>query len=56
MSAPVVNTDRLFKIQDAMKEDYSDIVLWASIIGFGMFLLFKYEDRRQSRRPHTGPK
>lgn len=54
MSAPVVNTDRLFKIQDAMKEDYSDILLWASIIGFGLFILFKYEDRQQSRRRHTG--
>lgn len=51
--APVINTERLFKLQDAMKDDYSDILIWASIIGFGFFLMFKYDDKRHRERSRT---
>lgn len=50
MHAPVVNTERLFKIQDALKDDYSDIFLWLSCIGFAIFLVFKYETKKQHQR------
>lgn len=50
MHAPVVNTDRLYKIQDALKDDYSDLFLWAACVGFACFLIFKYETKRNLRR------
>lgn len=50
MSAPVVNTERMFKIQDAMKDDYSDILTWAAVIGFAFFLMFKYETKKHRQR------
>ena len=50
MHAPVVNTERLYKIQDALKDDYSDLFLCVACIGFACFLFFKYETKTKSRK------